>query len=51
MNIEDWGESVAALLLEKKLIGTAVDLFTLDPKDIAKLSRMGEKSAAIWWHP
>lgn len=46
MDIDGLGENVLKLLLEKELIHTPADIYTLLPGDIASLDRMGEKSAA-----
>ena len=45
MNIEGVGEKFVKLLLETNLIHDASDLYYIDPCEIAKLERMGEKSA------
>ncbi len=45
MDIESLGPSVIALLLDADLIRDAADLYSLDPEDVAKLDRMGKKSA------
>ncbi len=45
MDIEGMGPAVLALLLREELIHTAADLYRLNADDIAKLERMGEKSA------
>lgn len=44
-DIEHCGPKVIDLLLEESLISSAVDLFTLQKEELAKLPRMGEKSA------
>lgn len=46
MNIDGMGPAVISALLEKKLINTAADIYSLKAEDIAGLDRMGEKSAA-----
>lgn len=46
MNIEGLGPQIIELLLREKLISDAADLYSLHAEDIAKLDRMGEKSAA-----
>ena len=46
MNIDGLGEKIIKLLLNKKLISNFSDLYILEKEDIAKLDRMGEKSAA-----
>ena len=45
MNIEGVGEKFVNQLLESSLIHDASDLYYIDPSEIAKLDRMGEKSA------
>lgn len=45
MNIDGMGPAVISALLEKGLIETAADIYTLKTEDIAGLERMGEKSA------
>ncbi len=45
MNIEGVGEKFVKQLLEANLIHDASDLYYIDPSEIAKLDRMGEKSA------
>ena len=45
MNIEGVGEKFVKQLLETNLIHDASDLYYIDPSEIAKLDRMGEKSA------
>ncbi len=46
MNIDGMGPAVIKALLDKKLIETAADIYSLKSEDIAGLERMGEKSAA-----
>lgn len=46
MNIEGLGPQIIELLLREQLISDAADLYSLRAEDIAKLDRMGEKSAA-----
>lgn len=46
MNIDGLGPQVVELLLENKLIADAADLYTLKAEDVAKLERMGQKSAS-----
>jgi len=45
MNIEGVGEKLVRQLLDASLIHDASDLYYIDPKEIAALDRMGEKSA------
>ena len=45
MDIEGLGPSLVRQLVEAKLITTAADLYSLRAEDVAKLERMGEKSA------
>ena len=45
MNIEGVGDKFVKQLLEANLIHDASDLYYIDPSEIAKLDRMGEKSA------
>jgi DNA ligase (NAD+) len=45
MNIDGLGTQLIALLLENGLIRDAADLYTLKAEDVARLERMGEKSA------
>ena len=45
MNIDGLGEAVVTLLIDNGLIKNVADIYYLDPSDIAKLERMGEKSA------
>ena len=46
MNIDGMGPAVIKALLDKKLIETAADIYSLKAEEIAGLERMGEKSAA-----
>lgn len=46
MDIEGLGPQVVELLLANNLIRDAADLYALQVEDVAKLERMGEKSAA-----
>jgi len=46
MDIEGMGESIVGLLLENGLIKDISDLYYLNPEDLIKLERMGEKSVA-----
>lgn len=45
MNIDGLGEQVVSALLENGLISDASDLYTLRADEVARLERMGEKSA------
>ncbi len=45
MNVDGLGTQLIALLLEEGLIKDAADLYTLKAEDVARLERMGEKSA------
>ena len=45
MNIDGLGPQIVELLLENHLISDVSDLYTLKKEDIARLDRMGEKSA------
>ncbi len=45
MNIDGLGQQIIDLLLENNLISTVADLYSLKAEDVAKLDRMGEKSA------
>jgi len=45
MDIEGLGTSVAAALLDNKLIASAADIYYLDAQSVASLERMGKKSA------
>ena len=45
MNIEGVGEKFVKQLLDTGLIHDASDLYYIDPQEIAKLERMGDKSA------
>ncbi len=45
MDIEGMGTAVLEIFVEKGLVRTAADIFTLDRNEIAKIDRMGEKSA------
>ncbi len=46
MNIDGMGPAVISALLDKDLIKTSADIYSLKAEDIAVLDRMGEKSAA-----
>ncbi len=45
MNIEGLGEALVDILLEKKLVKTLPDLYSLKQEDLEKLERMGSKSS------
>lgn len=45
MDIEGLGTAVLEVLVEKGIIKTAADIFTLPKEEIASIDRMGEKSA------
>ncbi len=45
MDIEGLGTAVLEVLVEKGMIKTAADIYTLDKDEISKIDRMGEKSA------
>jgi DNA ligase (NAD+) len=45
MNIESFGPALIAQLLEKGMVSTVADLFSLRREELAELERMGEKSA------
>lgn len=45
MNIDGLGQQIIDLLIENKLIENFADLYSLKADDVAKLDRMGEKSA------
>lgn len=45
MNIDGIGPQIVELLLDSSLIGDVADLYSLKVEDIAKLDRMGNKSA------
>ncbi len=46
MDIEGLGDKLVEQLVERKLVATPADLYTLAPEQLAELERMGEKSAA-----
>ena len=46
MDIDGMGPAVIQLLVDNGLVRTAADLYSLKAEDIARLDRMGEKSAA-----
>ncbi len=45
MDIEGMGTAVLEIFVEKGIVKTAADIFTLDKNKIAQIDRMGEKSA------
>jgi len=45
MDIEGLGPAVVQALVDKKLITSAADLYTLDPQQVASIDGMGERSA------
>ncbi len=45
MNIDGLGEAVVTLLIDSGLVKNVADIYYLDPADVSKLERMGEKSA------
>ncbi|MCR5636455.1 MAG: NAD-dependent DNA ligase LigA [Clostridiales bacterium] len=45
MDIEGLGESIIELLVNKKLVNSPVDIYSLKKEDVAALERMGDKSA------
>ncbi len=45
MDIEGLGDSVLSVLVEKKMIKTAADIYKLDFEEVASIERMGKKSA------
>jgi len=45
MDIEGLGDAVLSVLVEKKLIKTAADIYKLDFEQVASIERMGKKSA------
>lgn len=45
MNIDGLGPQIVNALLENKLISNCADLYTLSSDDVAKIDRMGQKSA------
>lgn len=46
MDVDGLGDKIVEVLVEKALITTVADLFTLKAEQISELERMGEKSAA-----
>lgn len=45
MDIEGLGDSVLSVLVEKKMIKTAADIYRLDFEEVASIERLGKKSA------
>lgn len=45
MDIEGLGPAIVSQLLARSLIGCAADLYYLNPEDVAKMDKMGDKSA------
>ncbi len=45
MDIEGLGDSVLSVLVEKKMIKTAADIYKLDFEEVASIERLGKKSA------
>ena len=45
MDVEGMGPALVEQLVDKKLISDPADIYTLSKEDLAKLERMGEKSA------
>ena len=45
MAIDGLGEKLVAQLVEKEMVATLADLYTIRPEALAELERMGEKSA------
>jgi DNA ligase (NAD+) len=46
MDVDGLGDKIVEVLVDKALISTVADLFTLKAEQISELERMGEKSAA-----
>lgn len=46
MDIDGMGEAVLNTFVNKGLIKTPADIYSLDPRDIVEIERMGEKTAA-----
>lgn len=53
LNLLEWGDTLIEKLVDAKKIKTVADLYKLEPKDIASLDRLGDKTAtkchAILW--
>jgi DNA ligase (NAD+) len=45
LNLLEWGDTLIEKLVESKKVKTVADLYTLTVDDLAKLDRMGDKSA------
>ncbi len=45
MDIDGLGESIVEQMLDRKMIADAADLYYINAEDIAKMDKMGEKSA------
>lgn len=45
MGIDNLGESILQTLIDKGLVKSAADIYTLDARELAELERFGEKSA------
>ena len=55
LNILEWGQALISKLVELKLVNTVADLYKLSVDDLAKIDRMGKKSAtncynSLWSH-
>lgn len=46
MDIEGLGPALAQMLVEREMVKNVADLYALEASEVAKLERMGEKSAA-----
>lgn len=45
LNLLEWGDTLVEKLVESKKVQTVADLYRLEPKDIASLDRLGDKTA------
>lgn len=45
LNLLEWGDTLIEKLVDAKKVKTVADLYTLEPKDIAELDRLGDKTA------
>jgi DNA ligase (NAD+) len=45
LNLLEWGDTLIEKLVDAKKVKTVADLYKLDPKDIAGLDRLGDKTA------